>query len=69
MNATYSLIEIKILLRSIGLDEIDILKEVLSDEEDCYTSIEKKAIEQMIRLIPRFLARKQLFKMQLDKKF
>jgi len=58
--STYSLSEIKILLRHLDAQEISLLQQVLLDEADCFTPKEISVISKMIDLRTRFLAVKNL---------
>lgn len=60
MMSTYSLSEIKILLRHLDAQEISLLQQVLLDEADCFTPKEISVISKMIDLRTRFLAVKNL---------
>ena len=60
MEATYSISEVKSLLRSVELDEISILKQVLLDDADCYSPAEIQALSKMIELRIKFLTRTSL---------
>jgi hypothetical protein len=48
MQATYTIKEVKILLRSLETTEVRVLKEIISEETECYSVSERKAINKMI---------------------
>jgi hypothetical protein len=58
--STYSLSEIKYLLRKLEVEEIKLLQQVLLDEADCFTPKEISVIHKMIDLRMRFLAVRNL---------
>ena len=60
MQPTYSLIELKHLLRKLEVAEVSILKQVLAEETELYTSKEITAIEKMIQLRVKFLTRHKI---------
>ena len=50
MQPTYSLTEIKSLVRSLDFNSINILKALVEEEKECYTLYELKAIYKFIEL-------------------
>lgn len=60
MQATYSIAEVKNLLRTVELDEINILKQVLLEEADCYETTEIQALTKMIEIRIKYLTRTSL---------
>ena len=60
MEATYSISEVKSLLRTVELEEITILKQVLLEDADCYSPTEIEAMSKMIELRIKFLTRTSL---------
>ena len=69
MEATYSIPEVKSLLRTVELEEINILKQVLLEDADCYSPAEIQALTKMIELRIKFLTRTSLsfdFKISLN---
>lgn len=60
MQPTYSLADLKYLLRKLEAEEINILKQVLAEEVGCYTTEEYKVINKMVELRMRFLTRHKI---------
>jgi hypothetical protein len=48
MQPTYTINEVKILLRSLETTEVGVLKEVIAEEAASYTKTERKALDKMI---------------------
>lgn len=57
MEATYSLSEVKSLLRSVDLSEINILRQVMLEDAGCYSPGEVEAMTKMIELRIKYLTR------------
>ena len=55
MKTTYTLEEVKWLVRSLTLEEIDVLQFVLDDEASLYSPAEFKTLKKMIGLRINFL--------------
>lgn len=55
MQPTYSVAEIKLLIRDLDMASIEILKVLIEEEKDCFLSCELKAINKFIELKNKML--------------
>lgn len=57
MQPTYSVSEIKSLIRTLDASAITILQQLIEEEKECYSGIERKALDRFIYFRNRYLAR------------
>jgi hypothetical protein len=57
MQPTYSVSEVKSLIRSLDSSAIIILQQLLEEEKACYSAIEFKALDRFVYFRNRYLAR------------
>lgn len=50
MRATYSFPEIKSLIRTLDYTSLNILKELVEEEKECYTPYEVRALHRFLQL-------------------
>jgi len=60
MQPTYSLSEVKTLIRSLDSSAIIILQQLIDEEKEGYTSIELKALYKFVFLRNRYLTRNEV---------
>jgi hypothetical protein len=57
MQPTYSVSEIKSLIRSLDSAAITILQQLIEEEKECYSGSELKALDRFVYFRNRYLAR------------
>ena len=60
MLPTYSFSEIKNIIRSFDLAEIELLNELIQEEIDCYPAYESRAILRLILLQKKAISRNEI---------
>jgi hypothetical protein len=55
MQPTYSVSEVKSLIRSLDSSAIVILQQLIEEEKECYSTIELKALDRLVYFRTRYL--------------
>jgi hypothetical protein len=57
MQPTYSVSEVKSLIRSLDSAAIVILQQLIEEEKECYSTIELKALDRFVYFRNRYITR------------
>jgi hypothetical protein len=57
MQPTYSVSEVKSLIRSLDSAAIIILQQLIEEEKECYSTIELKALDRFVYFRNRYITR------------
>ena len=60
MQPTYSFSEIKLLLKSLDINSLNILSELIDDDEACYKIYELKAIRKILQIVAKVLVQNEV---------